>query len=178
MKKLKEMILHIAKTCENDPEFGATKLNKILFISDFFAYSVFEKSITGTDYFHLPKGPAPKLLKKAQEELILEDRANIEERPYFGRKQKRLVPKEDADISIFYEDELNLVKQVIKLLEGKNATQISDWSHDFLPWLLTEDREEIPYITTFTMFHVPTSKQGISWGENKLNELMESGHAS
>ena len=36
--KLKELILHIAKECCDDPTFGATKLNKILWWADFLFY--------------------------------------------------------------------------------------------------------------------------------------------
>lgn len=178
MRKLKELTLHISDVCQDDPEFGATKLNKILFVSDFFAYSVFGKSITGENYFHLPKGPAPKKMKRIQAELIVEGRAEIVDRPYFGRTQKRLVPKKGANTTLFEQEELDLVKDVVNSMRGITAKEISDWIHQLLPWLLTEDREDIPYHTTFAMFHVPTSRPGLIWGLNRLMQLKESGHAT
>ncbi|MHA1331779.1 MAG: Panacea domain-containing protein [Candidatus Hodarchaeales archaeon] len=178
MRKLRELVLHIAEICKNDPEFGATKLNKILFFADFYAYSVFGKSITEEKYFHLPKGPAPKRMKQVEEELKSSGRAKIEERLYFGKKQRRLVPQADANTSIFQQKELDLVTDVIEALRGINASDISAWTHKLLPWLLTNDREEIPYNTAFSMYHVPTSKRGLNWGEKRLKELRASGNVT
>jgi len=176
MKKLKELILYISEICQDDPEFGATKLNKILFVADFFAYSVFGKSITGEKYFHLPKGPAPRQMKKAQEDLISKERARIIEKPYFGRIQKRLVPLRGPNTSIFEQEELDLIKDVIDSMSGLTGTQLSTWTHSLIPWLLTEEKEEIPYFTAHNMRSVPVRKDGLIWAEKELEKLRESGY--
>lgn len=175
-KKLKELILHIAEECKDDPTFGYTKLNKILFVSDFYAYIVQGRSITDATYFHLKNGPAPKQILQAQDELIQKDRAKIEEREYFGRTQKRIVPLSGPDISIFSQKELNLIAEAIELVKGKTAWEISDWTHRTIPWLLTKHKEDIPYFTAFTMFHVPVRRDGILWGQYELNRLKEAGY--
>ena len=61
-QKLRELILLIARSSERDEHFGATKLNKILFYSDFWAYRKLGRSITGEVYRKLEHGPAPKRL--------------------------------------------------------------------------------------------------------------------
>jgi hypothetical protein len=38
-QKMKELILYISQKCADDTKFGATKLNKILYFSDFLAYA-------------------------------------------------------------------------------------------------------------------------------------------
>ena len=175
-KKLNELILYIAEECKDSPTFGYTKLNKILFISDFYAYIVLGKSITKSTYFHLQNGPAPKEILQAQDDLIEAKRAEIEEREYFGRPQKRMIPLKGPNISIFTQKELNLVKEVIELFQGRTAYEISSWAHNSIPWLLTEQKEEIPYFTAFTMFSVPVRRDGILWGQYELNNLRESGY--
>lgn len=60
--KLKNMILFFAKESQGDPKFGATKLNKQLFYSDFLSFGRTGKPISGHPYFRLPMGPAPKQL--------------------------------------------------------------------------------------------------------------------
>jgi len=177
-KKLEELILHIAEVCKDDPEFGATKLNKILFISDFVAYSVYGKPITEVTYFHLQNGPAPKEMIGVQEELIAKKEARIEERQYFGRTQKRLKPLRGPDTSMFLEEELSLVKDVINSMKGVTGSQLSDWTHKLVPWILTEQKEEIPYYTTYTMYDVPVRRDGIIWAQKELQRLRESGHGS
>jgi len=171
MKKLKELILFVSDLCKDDSEYGATKLNKILFLVDFFAYSAYGKSITGATYFHLANGPAPKEMLRAQNALIAEGRADINERPYFGRTQKRLVALEGADMSIFTADELALVKDVICHLRGIGGKRLSEWSHELIPWLYTRDKEDIPYYTVFDLYSVPVRRDGIVWGQKELESL-------
>ena len=57
-KKLKELVLYIAQKSEDDPSFGATKLNKILFAADFYFFGQTGRSITGASYVHRGKGRA------------------------------------------------------------------------------------------------------------------------
>ena len=40
-RKFKELVLYVAHRCGLDPNFGAVKLNKELFFSDFWAYAEF-----------------------------------------------------------------------------------------------------------------------------------------
>ena len=171
MKKLKELILFVSDLCKDDPAYGATKLNKILFIVDFMAYSVWGDSITRARYFHLAKGPAPKEMVKAQKELIAEGRARLVERSYFGKKQKRLVTLKGPDTSIFTTEELDFVRDSIAHLQGLGATELSNWTHTLIPWVYTRDKEEIPYHTVFDMYHVPVRRDGIIWGQKELEKL-------
>ncbi len=171
MKKLKELILYVSELCKDDPEYGATKLNKILFVVDFMSYSIYGNSITGSTYFHLPKGPAPKEMVKAQEQLIAEGRATIEERPYYGRIQKRLVALTVSDTTIFSPPELALVRDGVTQLRGIGATDLSNWTHTLTAWVNTRDREVIPYHTVFDMYRVPVRRDGVIWGQKELDRL-------
>ena len=47
---------------QDDRAFGATKLNNLLYFSDFQAYGALERSITGATYQRLDHGPAPREL--------------------------------------------------------------------------------------------------------------------
>ena len=44
--RLLELILYVAEKCQDDPKFGATKLNKILWWADFLAYAQHGTPIT------------------------------------------------------------------------------------------------------------------------------------
>lgn len=178
LEKLKEVILHISEVCKDEPEYGATKLNKILFVIDFYAFSILEKPITEAKYFHLVNGPAPKEMLQAQDELIVEGKAEIQKEEYFGRTQKRLVPIEGPDLSIFSKEEREIMKEVIDSTRGFNARKLSDWTHELSPWILTEDKEDIPFFTVFTMFKRPVGRDGIAWGEKELNRLRELGNVT
>ena len=58
-RRLRELMLFVAERCQYDPHFGVTKLNKILFYCDFFAFARFGKSITSMPYNKLSYGPVP-----------------------------------------------------------------------------------------------------------------------
>lgn len=149
-RKFKELLLYIAENSADDPRFGATKLNKILFYSDFLHYGLHGDAITGATYQRLDRGPAPRELLPMQQELT-EDEGDAEviERTHFGYPQKRLTPKRDPDLSIFNGDEITVVDAVIEHFHKHNAREVSEISHAELAWKIADDRQEIPYNAVF-----------------------------
>lgn len=83
-KKLAEAILYISKKSEGDESFGATKLNKLLFYSDFMAFGKLGEPITGQDYQKLEHGPAPRHLLPIQNALVQERAIRVEPVEYHG----------------------------------------------------------------------------------------------
>lgn len=61
-EKFRELILYVANMSRNDPDFGAVKLNKILYYADFRAYRELGRPISGAAYRKLSEGPAPRQL--------------------------------------------------------------------------------------------------------------------
>lgn len=153
--KMKELILHIATECRDDETFGAIKLNKILFYSDFLAYAHFGQSITGQRYFKLPFGPAPRSLLPVQGEMERAGEISLASMERYTQTQKRIIPLREPNLSGFSAEELDLVGQVIEELRPLNATEASDFSHTFLGWELVEMRDDIPYETVFLSREVP-----------------------
>src|SRR5271169_3849241 len=96
-KKLIELILLISEWSQSDPKFGAIKLNKLLFHSDFSAFLTFGKPITGQEYFALPQGPAPRRLKPITEKMKKREELAYQEVRYYGHIQKRPVALRAAD---------------------------------------------------------------------------------
>ena len=151
-QKFKELILHIAKKCEGDKYYGATKLNKILFYSDFLAYKLFGQPITGADYFALPHGPAPRLMVPIKEEMS-SDNYIVENRRY---SQHRIIALRDPNYDDFSAKEIALVDRLIDILRDSDAEFVSELSHLFLGWQAamaegqkTDERVSIPYETVF-----------------------------
>lgn len=153
--KMKELILYIAERCADDGYFGATKLNKILFYSDFLSYAHFGQSITGHPYFRLPLGPAPRRLVPIQEQMARDDEIVLTSVQKYTYRQKRIVPLRPPDLSLFTKEELELVQEVIELLRSRNATEASELSHTFIGWDLVRDYEDIPYSTVFLTREIP-----------------------
>jgi hypothetical protein len=148
-EKFKEMILCIVEKSKKDERFGAVKLNKILYYSDFIAYRNLGHSVTGATYQHLGEGPAPKEFLQAKEELEQEKLVNTEYRPYFNRVQHRLVAKRSCNKGLFSSDEMDIVDIVIKALWEFNGTEVSLQSHKEYGYKLTEEGETIPYSSAY-----------------------------
>jgi len=156
-QKFRELMLYVADKSQGDPKYGATKLNKILFFSDFLAYAHFGQAITGADYQRLPKGPAPRLMMPIQKELVADGDARVESRTYFNRRQSRLVALRPPNLSEFSIEELALVDDVIDQLHYHDAVSISELSHEaVMAWQVAMDGEDIPYDTVFVSVRPPS----------------------
>ena len=154
--RFRELILYIAKQCESHPFFGATKLNKLLFYSDFIAYEELGQPITGAEYMALEFGPGPRRLVPIREDMLLDGDISIER---FGAQQ-RVVAQRAPDLEHFSPEERKIVDNVIKALEYQDAEWVSELSHRFLGWkaawaetLATGRSATIPYETV----HVSSS---------------------
>jgi hypothetical protein len=144
-RRLAELILYVARVCEGDESFGSTKLNKILFLADFLAYRKLGASITGAEYQRLPFGPAPRRLKPVLEALVQSGAAAIRTQDRFGYEQKRPVALREPDLRQFTGEQIALLDQIIRILWGRTASDVSELSHGFIGWQLAEEGETIPY---------------------------------
>lgn len=157
-EKFRELLLYIAEKSADDPRFGDTKLNKLLYFSDFFAYSHLGRPITGARYQKLEWGPAARALIPVRRELESEGALRVEER---GDEPKRkvTVPLRTPNKSVFTEEELSLVDELLDLLRDATATSISAISHTNSPgWQLVDLQDDIPYETALIARDRPTSE--------------------
>ena len=147
--KFRELILLLADRSRDDERFGMTKLNKLMFYTDFGCYLLLGRPVTGATYQHWPAGPVAKEMGNAKQDLIQSECAIIENRPYFNGTQERIVPIREPDTSMFDESEVAIVNQVVGYFWHYNARQISDYSHLELGWRATQDFQDIPYETAW-----------------------------
>jgi hypothetical protein len=145
-QKFRELILYISQQCANQPTFGATKLNKILYFSDFLAYADNESPITGHEYQKLKAGPAPRKLPAIREQMIREGILAIQPIELnSGYVQERPVNLRKPELKMFTGNEIAIVDRVIAALENSTAKAASDLSHKMVGWLAAKDGETIPY---------------------------------
>ena len=158
-RKFRELILLICSRSEKDEKFGAVKLNKLLFNSDFSAYLTFGKSISGQEYFKLPNGPAPRQLMPVTNRMKLLGQLAYKDVEYFGHIQKRPIALRQPDVGVFTPQEINLVDRIIEKYRNQSATTISLDSHGFLGWKVARDKEVIPYSTALVGLRKPTPQE-------------------
>ncbi len=156
-EKFKELILYISEKSATDPHFGATKLNKILFLSDFWAYGELGKPITGMEYMKLPHGPAPRKLLPIRKQMELAGDLALQETALSQEMtQKRTVNLRAANLSIFTAEEIALVDRIVEMSRAATGKSISRYSHRWCGWRAAMNMETIPYTTVFISDDPPT----------------------
>jgi hypothetical protein len=143
-QRFRELIVYASHRSANDPHFGAIKLNKILYYSDFRAFERFGVPLTGVRYQKLKLGPAPKSLLYVRSSLEAEGAIRLERLPAGNYQQHRTIALRPAAMSLFSEDEVALVDEVISDLWGQNGNQVSDASHD-IRWKVLNLKDAMPY---------------------------------
>lgn len=171
-QKFRELVLYIARETESDPKCGKTKLYKILFYSDFWAYQKWGHSISGQDYQKLRNGPAPRRALPVIQGMLKKD-CVWAERDYFGRPQQKLLALREPDLSDFSGEEIAIVQDVINILRPYDATEVSNLSHRFIGWQLAAEGEPIPYSTVALGEPRPPTPSEIEYGQQLARELGE-----
>lgn len=157
--KFRELLLYFAEKSEDDPLFGAVKLSKQLFFTDFLAYAEYGTPVTNATYRRLPQGPVPNQLLPVQSELLRHGEVTIEERRHFGFKQKRLRALRPAELDVFADHERAHIAEVLQLIRPLNATDVSNESHTWLAWELAEPNQDIPYEAAFLSARSPSARE-------------------
>ena len=170
-QKFKELVLHVARKSEYDPSFGAVKINKVLFLSDFLAYALHGDAITGAEYIRLERGPAPRMMSAVRAGLESEGAATIDKRVEFGLVHDRLVPRRAPDLSMFTAEEIALVDDIVDALRHASGGELSEFTHAMLGWRVARHKEVIPYSTVF-LSEATASEEDIARA-NELAELHE-----
>jgi hypothetical protein len=155
--RLKELILYIARRSENDPNFGKTKLIKLLAWSDFLAYGRLGESLTGATYQKREFGPAPKQFPGALNLLRAMGRVRQVEEQTYSYTQDRVLAVDEADMGGFTADQIAVVDEVVRHFEGWNNSDLSEESHrEFVGWTMVDEGDEIPFHTVFLSPAPPT----------------------
>jgi len=168
--KFRELILYIATRCEEDPYFGKTKLNKILFYADFTAYGELGAPITGQEYMRLDHGPGPRRMKPMLDRMLEQHDVSVQHEAKASFRQERVVAGRRPDLTLFSEPQLAIVNRVIRALWGRTNSRVSEISHANLGWKLTRDKETIPYETVF-LSDRPLTDEEIEHGHRLATEL-------
>jgi hypothetical protein len=148
--RFRELLLYVCEKCATDPKFGATKLNKILYFSDFLAFARFGEPITGFEYQREKNGPVPKRLLRIRDEMVKAGDLAIQPvKLVSGRVQHRSVNLREPRIEIFTPGQIALVDSIIERFLGFTADEVSEFSHQMVGWKIADPGESIPYETVF-----------------------------
>lgn len=142
LDKAKQIVLFFADLCKP----FTTKMNKLLFYSDFLHYKRFGCSITGLNYIAIDKGPVPKKYSTLydQSEVICKKEVIFPN----GYSGEQLIPKEDSIFNqeIFSESELLILREVGAKFKDISTNDIVETSHQEEAWI---DNEKLHNVISY-----------------------------
>jgi uncharacterized phage-associated protein len=147
--KFREVILYILNKIGAKPNIGETVLYKLLYFIDFDYYEKYEVQLIGATYRKNKFGPTPLEFKAIIQQMKKAEDLMIVTGKYFEYPQTKYLPLRSAKLSVLNAQEISLIDQVLERLSDKNASQISEYSHQDVPWLSTLDGQSIPYESVF-----------------------------
>ena len=148
-EKFKQVLLYLLERCGAKPNVGETVLYKLLYFADFNFYELYEEQLTGASYLKNKYGPTPREFEGVVKEMVKAKEIQKITAEYYGNPQKKYLPLVSADLSKLDARAKEVIDRVIEVLSFMDATTISNYSHDDLPYEVAKDQEIIDYNTVF-----------------------------
>jgi len=149
LKKFKEVLLYVLEKVGSKSNVGMTVIYKLLYFIDFDYYEKFEEQLVGATYIKNHFGPTPVEFKKIVESMETKGELETVKSKYFLHEQTKYLPRREPNISVLNAREIKHIDEVLGRLSDKNAKELSDYSHEDIPWLITKDNQQIKYEAVF-----------------------------
>lgn len=134
--KFKELVVYLCAASDQagDEGFGMVKLNKLLFRTDFEAFRLLGRPVTGETYEKQEFGPVARHLPVALDELAEAGRLRWQSIPR-GRHMRKVPkvttdPNAIADMGRFSAAERDLIGGTLRELATYGGKGASEWSHE------------------------------------------------
>ena len=142
LEKLSNLILFF---CRGDGVFK-TKLNKLLFYSDFAHFKQFNTSITGARYVRLSFGPVPNDYEFFYAILAKQRTIDIKEIIFGeGVAGEEIFTEQEPNLSVFSDSELSVMTYIKNYFKDFSCGRIVDFSHSEKGYQETTEFDEISY---------------------------------
>lgn len=119
-----------------------TKVNKLLFYSDFLKYQRTGTSMCGLTYRAISFGPVPVGYEQIFKQLYDDHILDVIELPNYNYAEKFSINLQ-FDEKLFSELELKVLEDVVKKFKGKNTKEVVDISHEESAWIDNKDSRNI-----------------------------------
>ena len=120
----------------------------MLYFIDFNYYEKYEEQLIGATYIKNHYGPTPREFIKIVKEMEGKDLVKIQDK-YFQHPQTKYIPLKDPNLSKISAQEQKVIDDVLFTLSDMNASKISEYSHNDVPWMTTEEGDVIDYESVF-----------------------------
>lgn len=150
LQKFKEVLLYVLSKVGGKPNVGEAVVYKLLYFIDFDFYEKFEEQLVGATYIKNHYGPTPVEFKTIVDDMIKNGEVVKVEGKYFNYPQRKYLPIREPDLTKLKDArELHHIDEVIARLGDKNATELSEYSHEDTPWLIAKENQPLDYEAVF-----------------------------
>ena len=144
LSRLKNIMLYILNRCD---EVWCTKMNKLLFYTDFMSYRERGMAMSGLSYRAIDFGPVPERWDRVYSEFP-EVRQELRQVGDFVGSV--LIASAEPDYAMFTDDELKVLNSICTHFGKMSSREISRISHDEEAWQNHHERHErIPFDEAF-----------------------------
>ena len=145
----RHVLFYVLYKLQDKLNVGETVIQKLLYFIDFDYYEKFEENLMGETYLKQDYGPMNMRLQSVLQELENEGVIEKIKGEYFRYNQARyrVVGNVHWD-DLTYRD-LEHIDGVLDKLSALNANEISEYSHNDIPWKCTMPGKAIPYESVF-----------------------------
>ncbi len=147
--KFKDVLLYILDRVGAKPNVGETVIYKLLYFIDFDFYEKYEEQLIGATYIKNHHGPTPVEFKKITDQMEDKDEIVRITNKYFKYDQKKYLPLKKPNLKNLTALELEHIEDVLTRLADKNATDLTNYSHEDVPWITAENGRPIDYEAVF-----------------------------
>lgn len=149
LTKFRQVLLYILDRVGAKPNIGETVIYKLLYFIDFDYYEKYEEQLIGAKYQKNHYGPTPIEFSKVVETMAEAGEIEKVKSKFFDYPQTKYLPLKKPDLSKLNARELELIDEVLNRLSDMTAQQISDYSHQDIPWKSAEDGGIMEYESVF-----------------------------
>ena len=155
-----ELIIYASSKLKDKATYGVVLLEKTLYICDSMCYLKTGRPITDFKYIKQVFGPTPDPAQylPVRDKLVASGELEIIKEPYYNTFKKKIIPRREPNIVVFEKEEIVLIDEVINWFGDRNATEVSNFTHDLLAWQLAQKNEELPFFTFLLTSKSPTEK--------------------
>ncbi len=150
-EKFREILIYILNKIGAKPNIGETVIYKLLYFIDFDYYEKYEEQIIGATYIKNHHGPTPVEFEKLIEDMLKKEEIAIIENKYFQYDQKKYLATRKPKLSkLLNAQELQHIDEVLAKLSDKSSSELSNYSHQDIPWIVAKNNKTIDYENVFS----------------------------
>lgn len=151
LNKFKQVLLYILQKVGGKPNIGMTAIYKLLYFIDFDYYEKYEEQLMGLIFIKNHFGPTPIIFEKVIQQMIDANQVERIKSKYYKHEQTKYLvnPEIKLDLRILNGQEKEHIDWELQRLSCLNASVLSDFSHQDVPWISAQPGEQLDYEAVF-----------------------------